>query len=311
MSTTEKNSCVLFANISGTARLYEKLGDTEALRAIERCLNRMERASSGYKGRVVKTLGDELMVAFDSTEEALHAAVEMQQRIESLPPVSGVSLAIRIGFHYGPAPEEDNDTFVNTVNLAERVVMLAKPGQVLATSEAVAVLPPALQQLTKEIDVSAASKDEAIRVFEVRWEPGSEDHRARIQAGTAASADASVPTPAPPSVGPTKVKLRLRYGDHKLILGPERPTATLGRDAKSDIVVMDVRASRNHGRIERRFDRFVLVDQSTNGTYVTVRGEAEFLLKQEETVLRGRGRISFGHTGGVESGDQVEFEVID
>jgi hypothetical protein len=39
----------------------------------------------------------------------------------------------------------------------------------------------------------------------------------------------------------------------------------------------------------------MLVDQSTNGTFVTVEGEAEFVLKREETILRNRGRIVFGH----------------
>jgi adenylate cyclase len=309
MSATANKSCVLYAEICGTARLYEKLGDTEALRAVERCLNRMERACAGYKGRVVKTLGDELMAIFDSAESALHAAIEMEQRIDSLPPVSGVSLAIRVGFHYGPAAEEDNDIFVNTVNVAARAVMLAKPGQVLATADAVAVLPPALQELTKEVDVPMTGKDEAIRVFEVKWDHGGEEHRVRTPVAAPAAAPASAPASAPAE--PTRIKLRLRYGDHKLVLGPERPTATLGRDAKADIVIRDARASRHHGRIERRFDRFVLIDQSTNGTYVTVRGEAEFLLKQEETVLRGRGRINFGHTGGAEQSDQLEFEVLD
>jgi len=305
------NACVLFAEISGTQRLYEKLGDTEALRAVERCLNRMERACSGYKGRVVKNLGDELMAVFDSAESAFHAAIEMQQRIESLPPVSGVSLAIRIAFHSGPASEEDNDAFVATVNVATRAVMLAKPGQVLATSEAIAALPAPLRELTREIELPAG-REEPIRLFEVKWEHGTDENRTRVMPPSpAVSAPAPTPTSEHTPIEPAKIKLRLRYGDHKLILGPERPTATLGRDAKADIVVKDARASRHHGRIERRFDRFVLIDQSTNGTYVTVRGEAEFLLKQEEAVLRGRGRINFGHTGGGEEGDYLEFEVLE
>jgi adenylate cyclase len=326
MNTTANNSCVLFAEICGTAKLYEKLGDTEALRAVERCLNRMERASAGYKGRVVKTLGDELMAVFESAESALHAAVEMQQRIDSLPPASGISLAVRVAFHYGPAAEEeDDDTFVGTVNVAARAMMLAKPGQVLATAEAVAVLPPALQELTREIEVPLSAKDETIRVFDVKWDHGGDEVRTRVAAQAAMPASpAAAPDPAPvPAAAepakpsePSKLRLKLRYGDSKLILGPERPTATLGRDVKADIVVRDARASRHHGRIERRFDRFVLIDQSTNGTYVTVRGEAEFLLKQEETVLRGRGRINFGHSGvghsGVgEEGDHLEFEVLE
>ena len=303
MNTGVVNSCVLFAEISGTQRLYEKLGDTEALRAVERCLNRMERASTGYKGRVVKNLGDELMAVFESAESALHAAVEMQQRIELLPPVSGVSLAIRVAFHCGPAAEEGDEVFVGIVNTAARAVMLARPGQILASAEAVGALPAALQQLAREMDVPTAAGESPLRLFDVKWEHGSDEQRTRTP-----------PLPATPAaaapVEPAKIKLRLRYGDHKMILGPERPTATLGRDAKADIVVRDARASRHHGRIERRFDRFVLIDQSTNGTYVTLRGEPEFMLKQEETVLRGRGRINFGHTGGGET-DYLEFEVLE
>jgi adenylate cyclase len=301
MNAPVKNACVLFAEICGSGKLYEKLGDTEALRAVERCVNRMERASSGYKGRVVKTLGDELMVVFDSAEEALHAAVEMQQRINSLPPASGVTLAVRIGCHFGHSPEDDNDAFVNTVNVAARAVMVAKPGQVLATVQAVEQLPPGLRELVKEIELPATVKDEGLRLFEVTWAHG-DDLKARLAA--------IAPPPAAAPAGPSKVRLKLRHGDDRIVLGPDRPIATLGRDVKADIVVKDARASRNHGRIERRFDKFVLIDQSTNGTYVTMRGEAEFMLRQEETMLRGRGKICFGHSGD-SAGEQVEFEILD
>jgi hypothetical protein len=48
-------------------------------------------------------------------------------------------------------------------------------------------------------------------------------------------------------------------------------------------------------RIERRRDKFVLIDQSSNGTYVTVEGEPEIHLRREELILRGRGHVCFGH----------------
>ena len=47
-------------------------------------------------------------------------------------------------------------------------------------------------------------------------------------------------------------------------------------------------------RIERRRDKFVLIDHSSNGTYVTVQGEPEIVLRREELTLRGRGQVSFG-----------------
>ena len=105
----ERNLCVLFADVSGSTRLYEKLGDKEALHAVERCLNRMTRATEQFKGRVIKTIGDEVMAVFDSAEAGMDAASSMQQKVGDLPPVRGIKLSIRIGFHFGPAIEDAKD----------------------------------------------------------------------------------------------------------------------------------------------------------------------------------------------------------
>lgn len=297
MSNPSRNLCVLFADISGSSRLYEKLGDTEALRAVERCLNRIERTTVAHKGRVIKTLGDELMAVFDSAEAAVLAAGDMHQRIDALPPVSGVSLAIRVGLHWGPALEENGDVFGDTVNVAARMVALAKAGQILTTAEAAAALSPQFQGQLREIDgLTVKGRDDIVRVFEALWERGE---------------DLTMKSLVPTALATAETRLRLRHGDHETILGPDRPTVTLGRDSHADIVTKDSRASRTHGRIERRRDKFVLVDQSTNGTYVTFDGETEFALKREEVILRGRGSISFGHTSGMEGVERLEFELLD
>ncbi|HTY99482.1 MAG TPA: adenylate/guanylate cyclase domain-containing protein, partial [Rhodocyclaceae bacterium] len=261
-----RDLCVLFADISGSSRLYEKLGDAEALRAVERCLNRMERATAGQKGRVVKTIGDEVMAVFDNADAAAHAAVEMQQRIDGLPPVSGVKLAVRIGFHWGSALEEKDDVFGDTVNTASRLAGMAKGGQILTSAETLAAFSGHPHFGSRAIgDLAVKGKAESVPVLEVIWQETADM--------TMKSANLA------PAV-PAATRLRLRHGDKELTLGPERAVATLGRDAHCDIVVRDGRASRNHGRIERRRDKFVLVDQSTNGTYVTVLGEAESALKR-------------------------------
>ena len=96
--------CVLHAEVSGSARLHDKLGDAEMLRAVTRCLHRMERAAAGFDGQLLEAIGDTGLVALFNSAEAAHlAACEMRHRVEDLPPVSGVKLAVQIGF--GPAPE--------------------------------------------------------------------------------------------------------------------------------------------------------------------------------------------------------------
>jgi class 3 adenylate cyclase len=296
MTDTPNRLCVVFADISGSTRLYERLGDAEALRAVERCLNRVERVVATYHGRVIKKIGDEVMSVFDTAVDGMQAACDMQQRVEDLPPVSGIKLSIRIGYHFGPAIEENNDVFGDTVNLAARMTELAKGGQIITTGEAIDELPPLLRQSSREIDaIAIKGKREVVRVCEVLWQ-GGEDL-------TMKSANI-----APAAAKP--LTLKLRHDNKELTLDAAHPTASLGRDLASDVVIADPRASRSHGRVELRRDKFVLVDQSTNGTYVTFHGEAEFVLKREETFLRNRGRVSFGHAWSEDKNEVLEFEVL-
>ena len=90
-------------------------------------------------------------------------------------------------------------------------------------------------------------------------------------------------------------RILLHHGARALELDEVRSILTLGRDPQNDVVIGDRMASRMHARIERRRDKFVLIDQSSNGTYVSVEGEAEIHLRREELTLRGRGLVSFGH----------------
>ena len=290
----QRNLCVLFADVCGSTRLYEKLGDKEALHAVERCFKRLTRATEQYHGRVVKTIGDEVMAVFDGAEGAFHAACEMQRRVGDLPPVSGVKLAIRVGFHYGPAIEENNDVFGDTVNTAARMAGLAKADQIITSGDTVGALPQLLRLSTRDLDaLTVKGKAADIRIFEVIWQESEE-----LTMKSASVAPAPVPA-----------RLRVRHAGADRLLDAGNSLLSMGRDPASDLIINDRRASRTHARIERRRDKFVLIDQSTNGTYVSFEGEAEFALRREEVVLRARGRISFGHSHAGEGGEIVEFQV--
>lgn len=298
MSGKERELSVLFADVSGSTRLYEKLGDTEALYAVDRCIKRMERAVEAFRGRVVKTIGDEVMAVFDSAEEAFQAASEMQQRITDLPPVSGVKLAIRLGFHHGLVIEEKGDFFGDTVNTAARLAGLAKAGQALTSGETVARLPELLQLSTRDLEqMTVKGKVEGLHVFEVLWQEGEElTMKAPSIRAAGQSAEAH------------PARLCVRYAGEVMVVDAKRSSLSLGRDASCDLVIRDKRASRNHGKIERRGDKFVLTDISTNGTYVVFNGEPEFFLRREDLVLRGNGRISFAASASSDGADIAEFE---
>ena len=68
----------------------------------------------------------------------------------------------------------------------------------------------------------------------------------------------------------------------------------VGRDATADLVVPDRMASRTHCVIERRQDKFVLTDRSANGTFLSIDGDREIVLRREESLLRSHGYIALG-----------------
>lgn len=296
MDNTPVNLAVLFADVSGSTRLYEKLGDTRALECIGLCLNIMREVTAEHRGRVVKAIGDELMCVFPIASAAAQAAADMQSRVSMQDAVDGQRLAIRVGLHFGPVLEQANDVFGDSVNVAARMASLANAGQIITTKESVDALPPSLKELTRSLDsISVKGKQEDVAVYEIMWQLGDDL--------------TTLATRMSPARSPSPVRLRLRHGGREVVLGPEQKQLRLGRDTECDLVIADRKASRQHARIERRRDKYVLVDQSSNGTYVTMHGQPEIRLRREEAVLHGRGSISFGHPYSDDPTEVAAFEV--
>ena len=105
--------------------------------------------------------------------------------------------------------------------------------------------------------------------------------------------------------------LLLRHGTHETILGAGGPTkATFGRDATCDFVIDHQRTSRSHAVVELRFDKFVIADHSSNGTWVSIGTESPMVLRREELILRGSGVLTFGRTPDDAEAARVEFILL-
>jgi class 3 adenylate cyclase len=285
---------VLFADIAGSTKLYDTLGDAQAKTLIDECIGIMRGVVAHYSGRVIKTIGDEVMCVLPNADSGHLAAADMQLKVAALPAVSNVKRAIRVGFHVGPVIEESSDVFGDTVNMAARMAGLAKGMQIITTLVTVERLSPELRSSTRQIAaLSVKGKGDDIEVCEVIWQAG-EDLTMATGSITLAS---------------TQAKLYLTHGASEVVLEQANATVLLGRDAGCQIVLADRMASRVHARIERRRDKFFLVDQSSNGTFVTFAGEVEITLRREELMLRGQGQIAFGHSISQSSDETVKFAV--
>jgi hypothetical protein len=207
----------------------------------------------------------------------------MQQRVTALPPIAGVKLAIRIGFHFGYVLEDKSDFLGDGVNTAARLAGLAKSGQILTSGATANALPTAERAYLRDLDaLSVKGKQEAVRVFELLW--GDPEDSTQF-AGLASSAR-------------VEAKLTLEIGERTLEFPREKTVLKLGRDGTCDIVVAEKTASRLHARIERSGVQYILIDESTNGTYVAIEGDREVLLRRDRIMLRGRGKIAFGTSTG-------------
>ena len=88
--------------------------------------------------------------------------------------------------------------------------------------------------------------------------------------------------------------MRLRIGGRELLVDKRQPSVTIGRGADKDIVVRGERISLMHARIEISDNKFVLIDQSTNGTYVQTDDGEESFIRRGSSQLRGQGMIGLG-----------------
>jgi adenylate cyclase len=292
MAEKASEAAVLFADVSGSTKLYETAGDTVAHAAIEKCVNLMRDKTVQAQGRVIKTIGDEVMSAFPSADNAADAAIEMQSAIAELPAVGTTKIGIRIGFNFGPIVEREGDIFGDAVNLAARLSHVATKDQIITAKDTVMRMSPMLKSSTRAITtIQVKGKAEEIQVYELIWQQ-SEDM-------TTLASTKSI-------FKPKKTELRLKVQGTEVVLSIDRPVVALGRDATADVVIRERMASRAHGKIERRLDKFILTDHSANGTYVTIEGDREIVLRREEFTLRGHGWIAFGQPRAT-STDVIEF----
>jgi adenylate cyclase len=287
---------MLFVDVCGSTKLYESLGNTRAQSIIAKTLALLSQAAVRNQGTVVKSIGDEVMCTFPMAHHAVTASLDMQKSLREAVTRGDIelpTLAVRTGFHCGPVIADGADVFGDAVNVAARVTSYAKPGQILVSRQTVLQLPRHMQGQVRYIgNVHLKGKRESLELFEVIWE---EENLTRMQQVEITSVGA--------------VHLTAKFGDLSMDVNELRTSIVMGRGEENDIVVLDPLASRLHARIEYRRGRFVLIDQSLNGTFVSMPGRKEFTLRREELQLSGSGLVALGKSTQVLREHCIEFNV--
>jgi adenylate cyclase len=288
---------ILFADIANSTHIYETLGDKVAKNLIDASIAQLANVTTKYQGTVIKTIGDEIMCTFPTASDAVEAAVEMHQSLADMSFAENPaydSPNIYVGIQFGPVIKEGGDVFGDAVNVAARMVALAKQRQIVTTEGTIMLLSKERQSLTRYVDkTTVKGKSGVLRIYEVIWE----------------EQDVTVLPTYVPEIPIVKIRLELTYKDQTIKLDENRPTATFGRQSHNDVVVDDKQVSRSHARIEYNRGKFTLIDQSSNGTMVWFQGKKTVFLEREEIQLLGNGVIGLGRKVTPESETAVHFAV--
>ncbi len=295
---SEIELAILFADVVGSTKLYELLGDARARDTVGICIDVMRAATEQNRGTVIKTMGDEVMATFPTSDDALNAAAQMQKHITLHPAlkIPEQPVAIRIGCNYGPVVMENRDVFGSAVHTANRMTSQAKAGQIMTTATMVENLSAEWRASVRQIDIATLKgRSSEVALFEVLWQ--TEDVTSMVPAIANVSRDAA-----------NKIKrLRLRYQGQEVVMDETRANITMGRAEENDLVIKGNLISRLHARVEVNRSKFMLVDQSTNGTFVLGKEGEEAFVRRDSMQLRGEGLIGLGKAPDSNSSQVVRY----
>jgi adenylate cyclase len=290
---------ILFADVVGSTQLYDKFGDTKASETVAACLDVMKDATHQFNGKVIKTIGDEVMATFPTVDEAMSAAILMQTRITAdNKQEDRIAVSIRIGCHFGPVVQEQNDIFGAAVHTANRMTSQAKSRQVVISGETVKKMSDKFREQTRQIDVATVrGKIDEVALYELLWNPDE--------------ATSMLPTIEWEGQDRKATKILLSFRSQSIEVSDQRKSVTLGRADDNDLVIKGNLISRIHAKVEMRRGKIIIVDQSTNGTFLMNLQGDEIFVRRDSAQMHGEGTIGLGRAEEPGASLAIHFKTLE
>ena len=279
---------IAFADLTGSVSVFEALGNDRATKAITRITQWIGVKGQEHGGKVVKMLGDGVLMSFPDPRRAVEACTQIQtehtQRVQQWP--APLKLQLQIGLARGPVVLVDGDCFGDAVNMASRLSDLAGPEQILASASVIAQLGAGSGVRFRNLGaMQIRGKTDPSDVFRIEWQ--TEVHSEFLTVPAALHM-------LPPRTGKGG-GIELIWLDTSQRFAMADLPVHIGRVAEAQFVVSDPRVSRLHARIDHRSGNFVLEDTSSYGTWVRFEGSDQALaLRRQECVPHAGGAIVMG-----------------
>ena len=275
-------STILFADICRSTVLFDQLGDHDAHELITSALQLAGLIVAQHNGKVIGTIGDEIMCTFKAPEDALHTANQIHLKMQQQDSMRKHQLAMRIGINSGPVLVTSKGVHGTTVNIAARIVQQAKANQSLTSESTVTSVTDKFSGQLRPIgSLSLKGKAGMVNVHEL-IAPEYNEEITQVN-----------------SIRIVKTRsflLTIRYHTRQNRLDPMLVRYLFGRSHDCDQIINHPTISREHAEILYRNGRFLLRDFSTNGS-VVIQGDKVTQLHRTSMELRSNGEIYLGRTG--------------
>lgn len=290
---------ILFADVSGSTPLYERLGDRAAASLIGECLDGLIDIAKTKQGNIVHSRGDNILATFP---DALMVVTAAQEMIEVQ---NNQEINIHIGIHRGPAVQARDNLFGDTVNMAARLPSIAKPGEILVSSSVVDQLPTEHEFQLRLLDQQPIKgKSEPLSIYSVITDEDEDATRMMMPNGEQTVLLRRIESPNTP-----KVTVFITRGDQTIVFREGDPALRIGRSKNCDLIVEETCVSREHALLEVQRGKVAISDQSSTGTWVCLEGRPAVYLRRENLLVAGGGYITLGQEPYVESPSAIFFEL--
>lgn len=168
---SQKNTTILFTDIEASTEYWDRHGDVKGRLLVDRHNRLVFPAIRHFKGKIIKTIGDAVMAAFRKPEQAIHAAIAIQQALaKERGQDKKFKLKVRIGIHTGKAIVEHGDVFGDVVNVASRVESRGKGDEILVSASTASKLKNSDFGLIKKGSFTPKGKKKSMTLFRCRWQ---------------------------------------------------------------------------------------------------------------------------------------------
>lgn len=278
-----RQKVILFADICGSSALYKERGNLEAKTIVDTHLKSLAKLIEQAKGQVIKTIGGEVMACFDDCDRCLYTAIQIQKKNIDKFREDQIQLSIGIGF--GEVLSDKGDLFGEAVNDAAHLTTLAKGGQILISESCRSNLEPMMQKSAREFDrIKLKGAQQISTIYRLYWQADeSQESETQLMLGKMVNEQLNIDS------------LTIEYRGQSTVISENLTPFFIGRDAsKCELLVEGSQVSREHSTIDFQRGKFVLLDHSTNGCYLSPAGKEEFYIRREEYPVLDTIQLSLG-----------------